>query len=1151
MPELLNLAVNLSGPVRRVTLYGREHLVAPVRMIVPGVLNGSKGPLYYPPEEISKDYTAWNHMPIVVQHPTKDGQAISARSADVLNTQGIGTVLDARITDGKLDANGYFDVALTRKVAPDILSQLESGKPIELSTGLFTENQPAHNGAHFNGKKYTYIARNYKPDHLAILPGKVGACSIKDGCGVLVNEDEYAGTIIEDDYSELADNSLGSVLAGTALGTATGLSGALGLGMLGMSAGKVLAGIRNLPRVKRVGEKLTKGGVHAKTWLASKMPVLKENKITHLSSLADYKKQVAEGLQADETAEALAEHFEKEGGKFPFAFTHPDSGKHYIFTAESVPEDVLAHEFGHIFDHITLGNKNNPHGPFHSILGKEYAIEKKAWDYSGFEPDKDALGSYKTSRDYERAGLGLGVAAGIASGVQQGTTTAREMDAKQAKANGDNCGTGAGGFKPGNTCAHNELSANCLKGLSYEQLKNELQELLDIVSELAPTDVRDEEPVELVVLDIYDDYVLYTDGQMQFTQGYTNENGIVMLDGEPDVVDDDDEDEEEVEVDQEEEVTENYNPHHDERGRFASAASNKAVKFGKAARKSKDHEVASKYHKEAATAHYRAGKSTSEDKARNYHKSKVSKHVRLSKAHFDASEEIKSKAESRRKIGEAVGESIGGYIGGRTKNKDFIQKLVVKHASSKIGKVAGGKVAESINRLISRKKVEQDMIDNGELEFYLKTLEEELSLTGNVGGPGSGPPPPEGSARWYAMYGTPEQQAYYGPIVAAQRAARKAKKAMGGFHGIPSSGGNIDFTNIKPSGGDSTLRGADKWASLAEAASRKAMASGSTFDQTSAVALHTQAALSNTAESYARAKAAKYHAKQIAFHSSKVKQNVSGWKGNVTDWVKSKPFSKKPAPAPTQDTNEDNFDDVGDDVTDSLGGSSGGNGGNCGTGAGGFQPGNTCAQNEEFVSNETEGESEMALTAQTREKMIKKLVSNCKCGGKDEATLNQETDASLLQLTVNAFCDGADEEDTEGETAAKKKKKEEDMPMMNEEEWLKNAPPAIRSVVENALNFEKTQKEKLITTITANENNIFTKEHLELFNLQQLQGMAALANNNKAKPEAKAAAPLYIGASGGPAINAKADKELAVNEDLDMIPPKVDWSAVSKGKQLV
>lgn len=184
------LTANIAlAAAKRATLNGREHIVAPLTMIVPGVLNGSRGPLLYPADEIAKNAGAWNHMPIVLRHPTDaSGNPISARQPSVLNESAMGVVLNARVADGKLQAEGWFDVERLREVAPQVLNALEAGQAIELSTGLMLDAEPA-TGVH-NGREYKAIARNYQPDHLAILPGEKGACSLEDGCGVLVNEDK-------------------------------------------------------------------------------------------------------------------------------------------------------------------------------------------------------------------------------------------------------------------------------------------------------------------------------------------------------------------------------------------------------------------------------------------------------------------------------------------------------------------------------------------------------------------------------------------------------------------------------------------------------------------------------------------------------------------------------------------------------------------------------------------------------------------------------------------------------------------------------------------------------------------------------------------------------------------------------------------------
>lgn len=180
-------SINFAGKVRKEKLHGRDYLVAPMVLIRAGVLNGSQGALFYPPHEIKKNASAWNGIPLTVGHPTRNGQQMSGRDPSILNESGIGHVYHVNTKGGKLQGEGWFDVEAVKKVDNRIYDALINGRKIELSTGLFTENHPASRGASFNGKPYTHIARNYRPDHLAILPDQVGACSVNDGCGVNVN----------------------------------------------------------------------------------------------------------------------------------------------------------------------------------------------------------------------------------------------------------------------------------------------------------------------------------------------------------------------------------------------------------------------------------------------------------------------------------------------------------------------------------------------------------------------------------------------------------------------------------------------------------------------------------------------------------------------------------------------------------------------------------------------------------------------------------------------------------------------------------------------------------------------------------------------------------------------------------------------------
>lgn len=192
--ELELLVSNLSPTIRREQRDGRTYLVADATLIVPGVLNGSRGRLYYPPDEVSKNPQQWDKTPMVVYHPRVGDNHVSAQTPGVLDDSGIGFIERNRYED-KHKSELWFDEERTnnydKRLKPDhkIMPRLLAGKPISLSTGLYTDNIAMRGKCPLTGREYDAVARNYRPDHLAILPDQQGACSINDGCGVNVNAD--------------------------------------------------------------------------------------------------------------------------------------------------------------------------------------------------------------------------------------------------------------------------------------------------------------------------------------------------------------------------------------------------------------------------------------------------------------------------------------------------------------------------------------------------------------------------------------------------------------------------------------------------------------------------------------------------------------------------------------------------------------------------------------------------------------------------------------------------------------------------------------------------------------------------------------------------------------------------------------------------
>jgi len=177
------IVTNFTGVVRNDTMEGRDYLVAPMIMLLEGVHEGSGGPLLYPADELAKTPVMWNHKPVVVYHPQANGQGVSACDPLILSNRKVGVIMNTTYKDGKLKAEAWLEKDRMDKVDNRISEAIEKNETMELSTGLFTENEKVE--GEWNGEHYDQIARNYRPDHLALLPDIKGACSVEDGAGFL------------------------------------------------------------------------------------------------------------------------------------------------------------------------------------------------------------------------------------------------------------------------------------------------------------------------------------------------------------------------------------------------------------------------------------------------------------------------------------------------------------------------------------------------------------------------------------------------------------------------------------------------------------------------------------------------------------------------------------------------------------------------------------------------------------------------------------------------------------------------------------------------------------------------------------------------------------------------------------------------------
>lgn len=173
------------GKLRRETLHGKDYLVVPVRMLITGVLNGSRGRLFYPQNEINANRDAWNNMPVCVGHPKHGGKYVSARSPAKLEEYQIGMVLNTKGGRGPLDAEAWIDIDLANNIEPRLIPAVRKGFKVNVSVGVFSKDIPQRGT--YRGKPFDAVATKLRADHLAILLDEPGACSVADGCGINVN----------------------------------------------------------------------------------------------------------------------------------------------------------------------------------------------------------------------------------------------------------------------------------------------------------------------------------------------------------------------------------------------------------------------------------------------------------------------------------------------------------------------------------------------------------------------------------------------------------------------------------------------------------------------------------------------------------------------------------------------------------------------------------------------------------------------------------------------------------------------------------------------------------------------------------------------------------------------------------------------------
>lgn len=188
-----SLAINAAN-ISTETIDGDEHIV--IRGVVPVVddvvMNGG----FYPAAEINKSYMSIEGNPMPLQHPKIGNEYVSASNPRAVNKFHVGAwaenvrkdgdrvVMDMKINKRYASATENGKRVLARI---DEMQANSSAEPIHVSTGLLLSRE--QNKGKSKGKSYSWVARNMRFDHVAILLDEPGAATPDDGVGIFVNAD--------------------------------------------------------------------------------------------------------------------------------------------------------------------------------------------------------------------------------------------------------------------------------------------------------------------------------------------------------------------------------------------------------------------------------------------------------------------------------------------------------------------------------------------------------------------------------------------------------------------------------------------------------------------------------------------------------------------------------------------------------------------------------------------------------------------------------------------------------------------------------------------------------------------------------------------------------------------------------------------------
>jgi hypothetical protein len=181
---MLIISTNKSALLRyrEETVGGKTYVVAEGVPLVQGVLNER----YVAADDFAAVVEDCNGVPVVIRHPKENGGSARVPKPDVPD---VGRFYNATRDGDRLVGEFWLDKAELLKSSEGqlIYNRIRTGAPTEVSTAYSTIS--LQTTGVYNEKQYFFQDKDLHPDHIALLPDEVGACSLKDGCGLMRNCD--------------------------------------------------------------------------------------------------------------------------------------------------------------------------------------------------------------------------------------------------------------------------------------------------------------------------------------------------------------------------------------------------------------------------------------------------------------------------------------------------------------------------------------------------------------------------------------------------------------------------------------------------------------------------------------------------------------------------------------------------------------------------------------------------------------------------------------------------------------------------------------------------------------------------------------------------------------------------------------------------